>query len=94
MNTPPRVLMCPPASYGIPAMENVRMDPDTQPNMARAWSQWIAIYNLYTRLGLEVHLLDPAPRFWSMVFAANGAWGKINSTTGKREAVLSNYRLP
>ncbi|MEX0877971.1 MAG: hypothetical protein WDZ40_03910 [Candidatus Spechtbacterales bacterium] len=92
--TPRTVIMCPPAFYEIPAIENSSMDPDDQPEPARAWKQWVAIRNLYTKLGLTVYDMEPEPRFWDMIFTANGAWGASRARLGDAEYVLSNYRQP
>lgn len=83
-----KVLMCPPTYYGIPAIENPSMDPNEQPDMAKAWRQWITVANLYERLGMNVYLIEPQERMWDLVFTANGAWGRNG------RFVLSNFRQP
>lgn len=93
--TPDSVLMCPPAYYEIPAVENANMDVYDQPNQAKAWRQWMLIRNVYIKLGLKVHEMAPAPRMWDMIFTANGAWGKgTHALSEKKEFVLSNFRQP
>lgn len=93
-STPTRVLMCPPTYYEIPAAENphmLRADipiEDQQPDKAKTLMQWTLIRNSYQRFGLSVLEMTPIPRFWDMIFTANGAWGK------DRTLVLSNFRLP
>lgn len=87
-SAPTRVLMCPPDHYEIPAIENPHMNVDQQPDKNKAARQWAVIRNSYQRLGLNVFEMDAQPRFWDMIFTANGAWGR------NREMVLANFRQP
>ena len=83
-----KVLMCPPTYYAIPAVENPHMNVDEQPNIQKAWLQWVAIVNLYQSLGVNVYLIEPQEYMWDLVFTANGAWGK------NERFLLSNFRMP
>ena len=87
-STPTRVLMCPPTYYEIPAEENPHMDVNEQPDKHKAWLQWMVIRNSYQRFGLDVYEMEPVPRYWDMIFTANGAWGR------DRELVVANFRWP
>lgn len=92
-NTPQRVLMCPPDYYRIPEAENVYMDVNDQPDPGRARAEWEAVCAAYEALGLDVHLLEPREDCPDMVFAANGAWGRLHPD-GRSEMVLSNFKYP
>jgi len=89
-----RVLMCPPAYYKIPAKENVHMDSRVQPNPHLAWLQWLTVRNLLEKFGVRVFEMEPQPHLYSMVFAANGGWGRYNERRRRSEVVLANFLNP
>jgi N-dimethylarginine dimethylaminohydrolase len=66
-------LMCRPTHFDVTYMINPWMNPNRPVNRARAISQWEALRTVYTWLGHQVSLIEPAPSLPDMVFAANGA---------------------
>lgn len=89
-----RAIVCPPRWYKLPAVENVHMDVNLQPNDKKAWDQWGVIVNLCEMSGMKVFLIMPQENLYSMVFAANGAWGYYNQKECMVETVVANFRNP
>ncbi|HLB78168.1 MAG TPA: amidinotransferase, partial [Candidatus Dormibacteraeota bacterium] len=84
-----RLLMCPPAYYGIEYEINPWMDRRKGVDRERAIAQWGALYRTLTGpVGAAVALLDPMPGLPDMVFTANAGL-----VVGQR-FIPSRFRYP
>jgi N-dimethylarginine dimethylaminohydrolase len=83
-----RVLMCPPDYYGVYYEINPWMRVARPADHERACRQWQDLVELYHRLGVRIHLLEPVEGLPDMVFTANA--GVLD---GDR-AVVSRFRPP
>jgi N-dimethylarginine dimethylaminohydrolase len=72
-NGRPRILMCPPAFFGIEYEINPWMDRLRSSDHERAIEQWTTLKNLLESLGATICCLDPVPGLPDMVFTANAA---------------------
>lgn len=81
-----RVLMCPPTEYRIAWEINPWMKKSHQPNRERAWRQWHRVFELYQKLALRIHLIQPVAGLSDFIFTANAGWGR------KGTFILSNFR--
>jgi len=66
-------LMCPPKYFAVSYAINPWMYPDRPVDATLAMTQWAGLRAALTRLGHQVHVIDPVPGLPDMVFAANGA---------------------
>jgi N-dimethylarginine dimethylaminohydrolase len=83
-----RVLMCPPAHFGVRYCINPWMDPSRPVDRARAMTQWRAIEAAYLAAGHTVVTVDPVPGLPDMVFAANA--GLVRD----ERVLLTRFRHP
>jgi N-dimethylarginine dimethylaminohydrolase len=83
-----RVLMCPPAYFGVAYRINPWMDPALPADVARAMGQWEAIVAAYRGAGHDVVVAEPVPGLPDMVFTANA--GVVQ---GDR-ALVARFRYP
>jgi N-dimethylarginine dimethylaminohydrolase len=67
------VLMCAPTHFDVLYAINPWMDPTVPTDTALAVAQWRELRDAYTRVGIEVHEIDPVEGLPDMVYAANGA---------------------
>jgi N-dimethylarginine dimethylaminohydrolase len=82
-----RVLMCPPAYYGIEYEINPWMRCSRPSNYLLAQEQWRALYHLlHDRLQVDVSLIEPRPGLPDMVFTANAGF------VWQKKFIVSNFR--
>jgi N-dimethylarginine dimethylaminohydrolase len=67
----PRILMCPPAYYGIEYEINPWMHIEQGAKRERAQVQWQRLHETLRELGVTVELLEPRPGLPDLVFTAN-----------------------
>ncbi|MDX1944823.1 MAG: arginine deiminase-related protein [Pirellulaceae bacterium] len=82
----PRILMCPPDHYGIEYEINPWMSRSRQADRPLAITQWRALRDILTGLGVKVELLEPVAGLPDLVFTANAAM------IYRRRAILSHFR--
>ena len=82
------VLMCRPDFYGIEYEINPWMRRQRPADQCRAASQWHALHQALTTLGVRVELVAPVAGLPDLVFTANA--GLVHDGV----AVLSNFRYP
>ena len=82
----PRILMCPPDHYGIEYEINPWMSRSRQADRPLAMTQWRALRDILTGLGVTVELLEPVAGLPDLVFTANAAM------IYRRRAILSHFR--
>lgn len=82
------VLLCPPDYYQIEYEINPWMHTENTVNAKRAREQFDALVDVYTRLGLNIEILDAQPGLPDMVYAAN--FGFVLDKT----FIRSNFRYP
>jgi N-dimethylarginine dimethylaminohydrolase len=68
------VLMCRPDHFTVSYRINPWMHPEDPTDTSLAVQQWEKLYELYLKLGYEVHLIDPIEGLPDMVYAANGGF--------------------
>jgi N-dimethylarginine dimethylaminohydrolase len=68
------VLMCRPEHFTVSYRINPWMHPEDPTDTSLAVQQWEKLYELYLKLGYEVHLIDPIEGLPDMVYAANGGF--------------------
>lgn len=83
-----KVLMCRPTAFDVVYAINPWMDLNNKPDKALAFKQWENLYNTYTRLGVEVLLIDQHENLPDMVFTANA--GIVEDNT----FICSNFAPP
>jgi N-dimethylarginine dimethylaminohydrolase len=84
-----RILMCPPAYYGIEYEINPWMSRSRQVDRARAAKQWEDLFDLLRgKLGLSISLLEPQEGVPDLVFTANA--GLVQGDT----FLPGNFRHP
>jgi N-dimethylarginine dimethylaminohydrolase len=82
-----RILMCPPAYYGIEYEINPWMSRSRPSDPIVAHEQWRALYELVQhRLGMEVLLMEARPGLPDMVFTANAG------LVWENKFIVSNFR--
>lgn len=84
----PRILMCPPAFYGIEYEINPWMNRARQANHELATEQWQGLHNQLLAAGATTELLEPVRGMPDLVFTANAA------LVHKGKAILSRFRHP
>lgn len=84
----PRILMCPPAFFGIEYEINPWMDRLRSSDHERAIRQWTTLRNLLEFLGATICSLDPVSGLPDLVFTANAA------LIYQGRAILSRFRHP
>jgi N-dimethylarginine dimethylaminohydrolase len=68
------VLMCRPDYFTVSYRINPWMHPEVPTDTSLAVQQWQTLYDLYLKLGYDVHLIDPIAGLNDMVYAANGGF--------------------
>ncbi len=63
--------MCPPTYYTVRDVKNPFMRSQTAVNDALAAQQWVGLREAFTRLGVDVQVVEPVEDLEDMVFAAN-----------------------
>ncbi len=82
-----RLLMCPPAYYGIEYEINPWMSRSRPSNRQRAEKQWNGLHHvLKNRLSINVDWVDPVPGLPDMVFTANAG------IVWQQKFITSNFR--
>ena len=73
----PTILMCPPDFYGIEYEINPWMSRSRASDESLARSQWQSLHTLLSRLGADLHLMQPVKGLPDLVFTANAGliWG-------------------
>ena len=84
----PHILMCPPDHYGIEYEINPWMSRERQADRALAAIQWKDLFDILSRLGAKISLLDAIAGLPDLVFTANAA------LIHGRRAILSHFRHP
>lgn len=65
--------MCRPDFFEVTYEINAWMKTENAVDTEKAKKQWQGLYDLYLKLGYDVHLIDPVDGLPDMVFTANGA---------------------
>jgi N-dimethylarginine dimethylaminohydrolase len=96
---PYRILMCTPDSFNVTEAINEFMVTKkgnkkeiNKVDNALAKEQWNFIYEILDSLGYQMELINAQKGLEDIVFAANQSFPYINTSTGRREVIMSNMR--
>ena len=78
-----RVLLCPPAYFGVVDRKNPYMLPDSSVDHENAQRQWQALCSALEQTGCQVETIAPVAGLEDMVFAANQVFVGFHESIGK-----------